>query len=330
MHKSADDAPERLKLILNKMPNALNLQEWDGITPLQLAFQLRRLPAAKYLIERGANQALRDKQGYNILHDILLGEEGERCIRSAKLLDSMCQMIDPALLETLAVQRMMDEAKLPGDVYPTPTFQPPALFTPLAAWLDGSSNDTQSPDVLRKILQWTNAAGLRTMDGKGDYPIHLAIKKGLPQLATVLLEHDPEVLYWENATGNTGLELLDRAYVRDIVDHWRQFSSDVCDDYASDGFAYRKPYVLTHFQQWQELREYCRSHPTKRKLVGIFEANELVRRLESYKPDRKKNKALNNWSGETEEEKDSELQRLFRSAVADNAAVYDRDDDGQK
>src|SRR5690606_23249191 len=120
-------------------------------------------------------------------------------------------------------------------------------------------------------LQWTKRAGLRVMDGRGDYPIHLAIKKRLPKLAMVLVEHDVEVLYWENATGHTGLDLLDRMYQRETIHSWELVYDDIRTDYKEAESAYRELAASARFDNRPRLREYSVSQPRKRKLVSVVE-----------------------------------------------------------
>lgn len=275
---SKSDGLSRLQTVLDKMPKALDCQALDGMTPLHLAFQLRRYSAAKYLIERGANQALRDKHGRNILHHLLDAQAGPL---PSKMFEAMWDLIDPELVQSLATERMR------GTESDFPLFH-----TPLAYWLtsDGDHNQdvtqrAHSCDLLRAILNKSNGAGLGTMDGAGNYPIHTAIKKTHPALARVLLQYDPEILSWENATGKTALDILDREFERETLDFAHRLAKSIGVAevvYGVPGAGFRADEKAGF---WQEVRGLGNG---KRKLVSVFEANQLVRSLDVYQEARER------------------------------------------
>ncbi|KAK2764276.1 hypothetical protein FQN54_008968 [Arachnomyces sp. PD_36] len=157
----------RLELVLENMPELLDCQAWDGCPPLHLAFRPRKLSTAKYLIDRGAKQSLRDDEGANILHEILCGDETPRIPRPT--------------VSRPSAQRMTSDST---------TSIPSVALTPLAAWLD-EGDVTLSLDRLRMILEKLGGADLGITNGVGDYPLHTAIKVNSTKLARILLEHDP-------------------------------------------------------------------------------------------------------------------------------------------
>lgn len=278
-----DTGLARLQLILDKMPKALDCQSFEGMTPLHLAFQLRRFSAAKYLISRGANQALRDKQGRNVLHHLLAPDAVPL---PPPMFEAMWNLLDPGLAQTLATERMRG---------PTDT-DFPLFFTPLAYSL---SNENTNPDLskrtratalLRTILTKSHGAGLRVMDGAGNYPIHAAVKKPDPGLARVLLEFDAQMMSWENATGKTALDVLDRECERGTLEFARRVSKEISGrdvTYAVRNGGYGRGDngggVDEKVKFWQEMRGKERS---KRRLASVFEANQLVRTLDVYRESR--------------------------------------------
>ena len=288
----------RLQLILDQMPHAFDTQAFHGTTPLHLAFHLRRYSAAKHLIERGANQALRDKQGRSVLHH-LLDPDAEPAL-PASMFAAFWDLLDPALARSLATERMRGPAEA----------EFPLFYTPLAYWLSNETDsddkkDTESSaDLLRTILSKSNGAGLRVLDAAGNYPMHVAIRKRQPKLARVLLEFNPSMLGWENATGKTPLDILDREAERETLDFARRLSRGLGERYVvykdnGKGVEWRMDEKV---EFWRDVKEMKAKMGMKvgRRLASVFEANQLVRSLEVYREARERKER------ESEREKERE------------------------
>ncbi|KAK2738639.1 hypothetical protein FQN57_006957 [Myotisia sp. PD_48] len=274
-----DDGVERVRLVLERFPHLLDSQAFLGLSPLHLALSRRSVPVAKFLIDSGANQALRDSRGRNILHHILRPHSGDP-ITSCETLESMLKLIDPQLAGSALAT---DRAKGPWTDQTSLEYS-----TPLNYWLTGNNVVADNPEVLREILKFTGGAELKIMDARGEYPIHTAINDGHISLVKVLVEYNPGSLQWENATGWTAMECLNRSYERTCIlqgENLRNFIRTI------PSLEYRRVFGFTDHKMidrqlvsaWQDMNSYLEALPsgttTERRLVSVLDAHELVRRL---------------------------------------------------
>lgn len=263
---SPDIGIERLRITLNAIPESLDYRIFDGITSLHIAFSLHRISAARYLIQRGADQEARDNKGCNILHHMMKSPTTltERP-RSFKVFQTLWDLVNTRVVEKLAMQRTKSDTS--GDL----DFSTPLMLL---------TQDFFIPEIPRYVLQKTNGAGLRVMNGQGDYPLHMAIQNHNYKVARVLIDHDPEILHWENATGLTALDLLDLAYQREAASIGKTLAERIQNECR--GFIGKPPTKRSSLAEfWAEIQEYCAAHPMKRKLASVMDANELVRRLDA-------------------------------------------------
>lgn len=67
------------------MRENIDAESSSGNPPLQVAFQLNRLYAAKTLIAAGANQATRNRMGGNLIHTIVQANNSKPDVLGAAL-----------------------------------------------------------------------------------------------------------------------------------------------------------------------------------------------------------------------------------------------------
>ncbi|KAI9868581.1 MAG: hypothetical protein M1830_005513, partial [Pleopsidium flavum] len=193
---------ELMKYLIGAIPKSLEAHSKDGWTPLLLAFSLKRSNAAEILIGNGADQMKRDKLGRNIMHLAFAGANGD-IQREAMEVKSMLELIDKRFLQKLSVGRCTEG---------------PGALTHLARWsycMQRCFNKGASPkcEVLQVLLEISNGTDLEIMDGSGHLPLHVVTKASYHELVRCMLERNPTLLYRENATGQTPLELTETMWL---------------------------------------------------------------------------------------------------------------------
>ncbi|KAM0702033.1 hypothetical protein Q7P35_010943 [Cladosporium inversicolor] len=196
---------EVLKYLIEALPEAVEARSDDHLTPLLRAFQLHDLEAAKILIEAGADQTARDKDGMNLLHQLFvpMGHVGH-AHQDVGHMRKMTEIIDKRLIPSMCLQRTSAE---------------PGSLTPLALWFARlrGSRDFQA-NVTRLILEYGDGSELETLNGEGLTVLHTVAQmfsNGYEDPhqyllhAKVLLERLPELVFWENATGKTSREMVE-------------------------------------------------------------------------------------------------------------------------
>ncbi|KAF2721724.1 ankyrin [Polychaeton citri CBS 116435] len=267
-----------LKYLLRAMPQSVNKKNVDGITPLQIAFWTYNKEAADVLLEAGADTKTRDKDGRNLLHILLRPNSQDGEIERIK---KMMAVIDSSLLPDLFTQRCSCH---------------PGSLTPLAYWIesarDGRNAKVKPHEVLRCILEYSKGIELAQINGKGDTPLHICTMNHCPDLARVILEHDANLLFRENAVGRTPYEIEEERQItrkfsapesrsqnrRDRVHHGGLFgnNNDNSNHTKSDS-------ADRHLSIWEVLCEFKTildgRGGGKRRLVTLNEANEVAKRL---------------------------------------------------
>ncbi|KAI9709659.1 MAG: hypothetical protein M1812_007637 [Candelaria pacifica] len=271
--------------LIQAFPRSIESKSRDGWTPLHVAFHPKRITAARTLIAAGADQLTRDKLGRNIVHCALRPPKS-RMAQDPMELRRMLELIDRRVIHELFLQRSQDNSS-----------------TPLAQWLadintygrsDGQRHDLIA--TLKVIIEFSGAKDLDEFGGEGDMPLHLLVRKSVPELAKVVIEERPELLFRENATGRTAYEMAEDAYLRHRITNYPRIPNsngnrnyyftgrsdeiqdrdpetfikkdDVSDDKQTDVVAtYRICY------------EAAKRNPRKRKLVSLSAANEIAQRL---------------------------------------------------
>ncbi|GFF56479.1 uncharacterized protein R883 [Aspergillus udagawae] len=291
-----------VKYLVQHAPHCLEVKSVDGYTPLMIAFSLVRPTYAKILIEAGADQTMRDKKGSNILHLLFCSVSSP----SAERLDDfhqMLELVDPSLIPSLLVERSSHE---PGALTPLAMWMVRALSTAHTYSVYGNDSNRESDNqmkALRMILDFaesTRQKHLELLDGAGNTVVHDAVRCQLLRTLEILLERRPDLLHRENASGSTPAELAEAAWVTEVTSnppgpgrrHRFMYSSNQYGDSLVD----RQPesFVADDDEappMKRRIYDFCRGKAesskgpdAKRRLVTLFEANEVARRLAAKDP----------------------------------------------
>ena len=298
MAKPSEESERLVQYLVDHHPECLEVQSESGKTPLALAFSLRRVNCARTLIAAGANQATRDSQANNLLHMLLKTHELEICQDSEKFTE-LVSLLDETLIPTLLAQRAGNDAR-----------------TPFAHWLDSyhqfNPQDESLPNNNRRSMENdpetktdheivtsmtntildlaapTNQKHLELFDGAGNTPAHIAVRQNYPQILDQLLERRPDLLYRENSTGTTPLEMAVDAWVNNATSEPPQGGGE--QDPMWLHMIQRDPQYFIEGRDSSKhetsveimlrvCQEKARQSPAKRRLVSLFEANEVTKRL---------------------------------------------------
>lgn len=319
-----------LRLLVKAMPNAVNAKSSEGITPLQIAFWHYREPHAKLLIDAGADQTARDKQGNNIMHSLL-----RRPVSTKKKLATLPRMLD--LIDRRVVQSLFSER----------TASHPGSLTPLAQWAQSLATNgayqKHGVDVLDLIVDYSKGLELDTINGEGNTPLHVAVRESSFDLVEAILRHDPSLLLRENATGRTPFEMAeDRAigdfcanppplpdqnnYGRILRRSRAHTSNSNLVDRNTESFAAKEVNSSKNDEErvYDVLKEVkSKLGQAKRKLVSLNEANEVARRLAANKSGKRSTKhgqEMDEDDGDTVDGADEVQQWMSsaRSCLEDN------------
>ncbi|KAJ5279306.1 hypothetical protein N7478_004678 [Penicillium angulare] len=280
MARPCEESERLVQYLVNHHPECLEARSASGHTPLSLTFARGDVNYARILINGGANQTVRDPQGRNLLHFIFVTDTGGVCIKAEEA-RPLIDLLDKNLIPSMLLQRAGDES-----------------MTPLASWLHHNAQwDKKRSKVFQLLLDLgasSNQKQLELLSGSGNSPVHDTVKKQCPGALRLILDSRPDLLYRENATGNTP---IDR-----IVDLWINQNTRQAPKRAFDGNSgnYGNTWNNTINRPPREFLEsydsrtdvdimykicqdQAQSQPGKRKLVSLFEANEVAKRLATTK-----------------------------------------------
>ena len=272
----------QLEFLLGVMPNAVDAPNCDRITPLHAAFRAARVDAARLLIKKGADQVARDRCLENVLHHAVFSPEPSKGSDESlvKRLRTLFGLLSPGLAKDLLVQRSSTEA---------------GGHTPLSKLLHRHSRGHAPPPAaaVRVVLEFSGGRDLTLMSGAGELPLHHVARRGWRALAALFLERDPALVRRENAVGATPLELLDTALLRRLVEHppgfpyaYDRFNACTLRSRAARGGGVGRekegggggPGGNTR-RVCQEAAERAGPDGGRRRLVALWEANEVAQRL---------------------------------------------------
>ena len=264
-----EEASKLLDYLIKVIPESLETKSASGHTPLSLAYSAQRYEAAKMLMAAGANQAVRDNVGRNILHLALRSKSGVNASDSEQL-DSFLALIDKRLIVELLQERCSEA---------------PTGITPVARWLRScetqqslipsigwNENEEARLSMFEVLLKYADDQTFRLMDGSGQLPIHTCIMNGLQSVLTRMTAADPDLVYMENAMGQTAIELATTLYVRHMATNAPSLEENRA---RQDG-----EMVNHHYHTMRILLEAAdKSTLQSRTLVSIGQASEVAKRL---------------------------------------------------
>ncbi|KAK5111614.1 hypothetical protein LTR85_011792 [Meristemomyces frigidus] len=200
-NRASKDDGRLLRYLINAVPSSVDAKSSEGLMPLAIAMELYDDVAVRILIEAGADQTARDLTGNNVLHRLLsrLASDERQVQRLPLLLD----LVDKRLMPSLFLERSADH---------------PGSFTPLARWMHNRSvrsdtDEERDAEFLRTLLRYSGGKELNLVNGEGDTPLHVTVRKTLPHLTGLILKHSPMLLNRESATGRTPFEMAEDAAV---------------------------------------------------------------------------------------------------------------------
>lgn len=306
MAKPTEESEQLVKYLAEQYPVCLETKSLDGHTPLALAYALHRTSYAKVLVNAGSDQTTRDRKGNNILH-LLLSDIQGKAHENPNDIKTLLSLLDSRLISPLLTERSSQE---------------PGSLTPLARWMHNiyqfwafsppsgrgkdSGNNKETDDqvaILRLILdfaQSTNQKHLELLDSAGNTPLHDAVKGQLPRALELMVERRPDLLHRESATGTTPFEMAVDAWVNEVTSgppaiprkSAQSWSDEEKPEYRN--VLDQPPTYFTRDTRDEETRDVqlvicdlCRKRSPnageKRKLVTLFEANEVAKRLAAYR-----------------------------------------------
>ncbi len=302
---------EVIKYLIAVMPDAIDFPSLrDRLTPLALAFINGRVDAARALVEAGADQTTRDAKGKNLLHLALFNASKFQEVDMKKFKE-LIGLIDRRLIASLLTERCQDG---------------PGGLSPLAAWLTRGSSRMPHCHALRAnrpaeifdfLLQFDGGEAMAMMDSSGQFPLHLAVKASHAAMVEAMLEHDPALLFRENAMGQTALELAHSMYVGVCTQDKPGIGSNTYkpldrrepEDFDRDDSVLEQDqgrdsgWKTSITRTWNVCKKFAEQEPRDRKLVSVNEAREVAKRLAEKKKQRNERLAeMHSQAAETEDD----------------------------
>ncbi|QIX01016.1 hypothetical protein AMS68_006533 [Peltaster fructicola] len=270
--------------LIKMMPDSINTKSEQGLTPLHIAFALCHEQDARLLIEAGADQTARDKNGRNIIHMLLSRTSWSNTSKSHRVaLQKMLGLIDKRLLESL-----FEERSAAGD----------HTRTPFALWLSQVCTLDHEGLTGQMLLDASKGVELDFIDGQGQTPLHTAVDRSNLSVCKLIIKHNPQLIHRENATGRTPYAQVEDKVLAHYFTHatdraaWEPFRSinripprrDDLTTRAPEHFLRRNVAEMSLLESiWQLMQETKAqleaSGRAKRILVTLNEANEVARRL---------------------------------------------------
>lgn len=291
MSRPCDESERLVQYLVDQHPECLEVRSSEGHTPLALAIALHRLSFARILINAGANQATRDTEGCNLLHLVLCNIAGSTAKHADKI-SQLINLMDKEHVSTMLTQRAGEGSRTPYArwLHKYPDFDFAIEVQPKVPNLPSDRKSTSSITQLFLTLgKSINQKFLELLDGAGNTPVHECVKRGFPQVLELILDHRPDLLYRENATGSTPLDMAVDAWVNETTRAVPKIS--VTDDRNPkwQNITKRHPEYFVKNRDWRTKAEMmvdvcqrrARQSPQKRRLVTLFEANEVAKRLAS-------------------------------------------------
>ncbi|KAJ5383611.1 hypothetical protein N7517_001522 [Penicillium concentricum] len=292
MSDPSDETVRLVQYLVNHYPECLEVRSTEGLTPLAWAISLHKVRFARILVEAGANQAVRDKEARNLLHLILVSNSGRVCKNSHRF-NKLLGLLDRQLIPTMLMERAGDGSRTPFarwlDAYPHFTPTDPAIPRLPNS---GQTDDEMITSITNLILDLANPTDqkhLELFDEAGNTPVHEAIKKGFSQVLGLLLDRRPDMLHRENATGTTPLEMAVDAWVNKSTSGpptsppGSSHSHPEWQNAVNRDPRFFIPGIRMKYDQEKAMLRVCRARaqqrPAKRRLVSLFEANEVAKRL---------------------------------------------------
>ncbi|KAJ5979696.1 hypothetical protein N7481_006994 [Penicillium waksmanii] len=294
MARTSEESEQLVQYLVDQHPECLEVRSSEGHTPLALSISLQKVNFARILIKAGANQATRDNQKRNILH-LAVCSISDTASRVPERIRQLVDLMDEELVSNMLMQRAGESSQ-----------------TPFARWLSrypfDLSVDARDKDETRSITQAfldmgqaSNQKFLELLDGTGNTPVYECVKRGFPQVLEPILDRRPDLLYRENATGSTPLDMAVDAWVNATTrkvpqisvtsnrhtqrhSQWQNITAHRPEHFIKNKDGRTKVQIMLDL-----CHKRAQKGAQKRKLVTLFEANEVAKRLATKRNDGEEN-----------------------------------------
>jgi len=220
---------------------------------------------------------------------MLVSQQRQWGKKELKRLEKMLELFDKNALKEMLLERCTDT---------------PGALTPIAYWMAKNGGSFKGKKVISTLSKYSNGEDLEMINGEGDLPLHVAIKNSLSTQTSFLLSLNPDLLYRENATGRTPLEMSRDIYIASCVENAPSLTpghsyrhtyytgyvdhNSVLHRPSSDFVAKKEMPEESKKRTWEiccEMDEKMRAEggERKRRLVSLFEANEVAKRVTTMK-----------------------------------------------
>jgi hypothetical protein len=289
MSSSTEKACKLIKYIVEACPATLETKNTAGNTPLMVACWFGRTEFIKILLEAGADQSVRNKGGYNILHNLLAGKPKEAQLRPVLELldDELCQH------HFMTRTNLQENGTTPLHSFVT------AVTATRSSYRsdDKYKNDEEWQEVLKLLLEFSGGAELEMLNSAGDTCLHTAVMTASAPMVRALVDFRPQLLYRENAVGRTPAEVArDRVTASKFmppgpisIPNGTRLISTLIEKPTSKFLEVpsKQGEVSAAMKVWQIMLEAMEKFPDKRRLVSLTEANDVAKRLsETYNASR--------------------------------------------
>ncbi|KAG4440717.1 hypothetical protein IFR05_003811 [Cadophora sp. M221] len=279
-----------IKHLVAVAPESIEQKSSEGMTPLHLAVLTHQPEVISFLLSKGVDQRYRDKAGRNVVHHMVAAKNSSRVNVNAERLQELIGLFDKNAVEEMLLERCTEK---------------PGALTPLAYFMAKNSGNYRKPDVVSVLSKFSNGEDLAMINGEGDLPLHVAIKQGMSQMTSFFLSLNPSLLYRENATGRTPLEMSRDIYIASQVEnplpvctnanmHYSHGQTDYNSiiNKSPSFFAVKEPEPEESKKRTWEICAVVDAEISeagdkegirKRRLVSLFEANEVAKRVANLK-----------------------------------------------
>ncbi|TVY16658.1 Uncharacterized protein LARI1_G004592 [Lachnellula arida] len=269
-----------IKHLVSVVPETLERKSSEGWTPLHLAVCQYQEQVISYLISVGANQRSRDRIGRNMIHSMVKPPVYFPIERVKETLPKLLELFDKDAVKDMFLERCNES---------------PGALTPLAYWMArAGTGGSKDPDFLAILAKHSSGEDLEMINGEGDLPLHVAIKKGWSTITSYLLSLNPSLLYRENSTGRTPLEMSRDKWIASCAENpptiytRHQGTCDSVTQKSAPSFVKKdedKPAdsVKRTWDICAKADEEASNDMKKRRLVSLLEANEVARRVAGWK-----------------------------------------------
>ena len=277
MAEETEESIGLVKNLLKTYPAALEARDTNNNTPLLTAAYLGRQKFMKLLIKAGADESVRNKSGENMIHRLTYK------VVDATEFKTALDLMDEDLRAHLFKQRTtLDSGGM------TPLHSLCERLAGSWAWSYDGLNSEDHEAIVKLLLEYSKGVEIDMLNAAGDSVLHTTVMQSSSWLSQVLVDFHPKLLYRENAVGRTPAELAYHMFLAQIfVEPNNRGTYGKCrnpEGLLSTVRAEAVPAPPKKHQKnpdkvWELCRAKLEENPDKRRLVSLYEANDVAKRL---------------------------------------------------